>query len=125
MRVHSSVEEKVEKEGFAFLPVAVEFFWWVASQFSCECGGACRYSPPTTSSPAPSTSPSAAAATSTSSASASAATAKGNGLDGEAGNCGRCCGGLGLGACHDVRREGLWGGCCLLGRMWEVFGIAE
>src|SRR6266702_5847626 len=94
----------------------MEFFWWVASQLSCVCGGSyvCRRSHRDSSPTSTSTSSSSAAAASTSSASASAATSKGNGLDGEAGSCRCCCGGLGVDAGPDVGREGLWCVCCLL-----------
>src|SRR6266702_1764851 len=95
MRVHSSVKEEIEEKGFAFFPVSVEFFWWVASQFSCECGGSCRDS---------------ASAPSSSTSTSATASAKRDGVNGETGSCGCCCGGLRLGTCHDVRREGLWGG---------------
>src|SRR6266702_1402157 len=41
VRVHSSVQEEVKEEGFAFLPVAVEFLGWIASQLSCESRWPC------------------------------------------------------------------------------------
>src|SRR6266702_965224 len=37
----SSVQEEVKEEGFAFLPVAVEFLGWIASQLSCESRWPC------------------------------------------------------------------------------------
>src|SRR6266702_4068866 len=111
MGIHSSVEKEVKQEGPAFFSISVELFWWIASQLSCECRGSCRNSS------------SASSSTTASASAAPTATAKGNSLDSEAGSCGYCCGGLRLGACHDVGREDLWGGSCLLSLVCGVFGV--
>src|SRR6266702_2312368 len=110
--VHSSVQEEVEDERFALLPVAVEFLWWVASQFSCECGWACRGT--TASCGDSSTAASPATAT---------ATAQWDGLDCGAGGCWCRCGGLCLGACHNVGCARLWSRCNLLPFVGGIFRV--
>src|SRR6266702_2900452 len=110
MRIHSSIEKEIEQEGLAFFSVSVKFFWWVASQLSCEGRWACWGST--------------ASCGDSSSASSSTSTSQWDGLDRKAcgGWCG--CGGLCLGASHGVWRENLWGGCNVLPFVGGTFRIS-
>src|SRR6266702_2766257 len=111
--VHSSVQEEVEEEGFAFLPVSVEFFWWVASQFSSEGGWSSGGSTCSCGDSSTASATATATATTTAATTASTTASKRDGLDCKACGCGCCCGSLCLGTCHCVRCEDLWGGCSL------------
>src|SRR6266702_8864584 len=108
VRVHSSVQAEVKEEGFAFLPVAVEFLGWIASQLSCECRWPCWGS----------------TASCGDSSSASTSSSSWDGLDRKArgDRCG--CGGLCLGASHGVGCEDLWGGCNVLPFVGGIFRVS-
>src|SRR6266702_977673 len=114
VRVHSSVQEEVKEEGFAFLPVAVEFLGWIASQLSCESRWPCWGS---TASCGDSSS---ASSTST----AASATAEWDGLDRKSCGCGCCRSGLGLCTSHGVGCKDLWGGCNVLPFVGGIFRVS-
>src|SRR6266702_1078928 len=124
MWVHSPVQEEVEEEGFALLSVAVEFFGWIASQFSCESGWPCWGS---TASCGDSSSASSTSTSTSASATATAtatATAEWDGLDRKSCGCGCCCGGLGLCTGHGVGCKNLWGGCNVLPFVGGIFRVS-
>src|SRR6266571_4137560 len=118
MWVHSSVQEEVEEERFAFLSVAVELFGWIASQLSCECGWSCWGSTATCRDSSSSTTSTSASTTTT-----ATATAKWDSLDHKAGSCWCRCGGLCLGTCHGIGCEDLRGGCNVLSFICGVFCV--
>src|SRR6266702_4727043 len=116
MWIHSLIEEEVEDERSAFFSVSVEFFWWIASQFSSECGGCCRKS-------------AASSTTSSTTATASASTStywdSVNGESTSRGGYGY--GGSGLCLCtgHGIGHENVRGGCDLFSLVCGVFSVFE
>src|SRR6266702_3364379 len=122
MWIHSSIEEEVEDERSAFLSVSVEFFWWIASQFSSECGGCCR------DSAASSTASSASSTSSSTSSTTATASAYQDSMNGESTSRGGYgYGGSGLCLCtgHGIGRENVRGGCDLFSLVCGVFGVCE